>query len=296
MARMARLPRRAVRLAPRRWRYRPVPSLHRAGRSTAERVYRGVADLRPARREIVHPRPGRRLSRCLPGLVGIPRTGERGTIKVIACDRKQVRVIHRYCRALLTKVPAIAGLVERDGDEEIDLSNGISVEIQTASFRSVRGYTLIAALCDEIAFWRSDESANPDSEILAALRPAMSTIPGAMLLCASSPYAKRGALWDTHRRHYGKPGPVLVWRADTRTMNPTVPQRVIDEAFERDPASAAAEYGATFRSDVDTFLSRELVETAIDTGVVVPLAPAGRALYRFCGPQRRLGRQLRRSG
>jgi hypothetical protein len=130
--------------------------------------------------------------------------GERGTVKVIACDRKQARVIHRYCRALLTKVPAIAGLVERDGDEEIDLANGITVEIQTASFRSVRGYTLIAALCDEIAFWRSEESSNPDSEILAALRPAMSTIPGAMLLCASSPYAKRGALWDTYRRHYSK--------------------------------------------------------------------------------------------
>jgi hypothetical protein len=138
--------------------------------------------------------------------------GERGTVKVIACDRKQAWVIHRYCRALMTKVPAIAGLVERDGDEEIDLSNGITVEIQTASFRSVRGYTLIAALCDEIAFWRSEESSNPDTEILAALRPAMSTIPGAMLLCASSPYAKRGALWDTHRRHYGKPAPILVWR------------------------------------------------------------------------------------
>ena len=42
-------------------------------------------------------------------------------------------------------------MVERDGDEEIDLNNGITIEIQTASFRSVRGYTLIAALCDEIA-------------------------------------------------------------------------------------------------------------------------------------------------
>ena len=79
-------------------------------------------------------------------------------------------MIHRYCRALITKVPAIAGLVERDSDEEIDLTNGITVEIQTANFRSVRGYTLTAGLCDEIAFWRSDESANPDTEILAALR------------------------------------------------------------------------------------------------------------------------------
>jgi hypothetical protein len=53
---------------------------------------------------------------------------------------------------------------------------------------------LIAALCDEVAFWRSDDSANSDAEIIAALRPATATIPDAMLLCASSLYARRGAL------------------------------------------------------------------------------------------------------
>src|SRR5438067_1627638 len=42
--------------------------------------------------------------------------GETGTIKVIATDRRQARVIHRYCRALLTQVPAFASLIERDGD------------------------------------------------------------------------------------------------------------------------------------------------------------------------------------
>jgi hypothetical protein len=227
-----------------------------------------LADLRPARREILHPRPLAVYLAIFRDWSEYLAPGERGTVKVLACDRRQARVIHRYCRALLTKVPAIAGLVDRDGDDEIDLCNGVTIEIQTASFRSVRGYTLIAALCDEIAFWRSDESANPDTEILAALRPAMSTVPGAMLLCASSPYAKRGALWDTHRRHYGKPGPVLVWQADTRTMNPTVSERVIAEAYERDPASAAAEYGAQFRGDIETFLSRELVEAAVDHDVV----------------------------
>jgi hypothetical protein len=69
-------------------------------------------------------------------------------------------------------------------------------EISTANFRTVRGYTIVGALFDELAFWRSDESANPDTEILAAIRPAMSTIPGAILLCASSPYRQAGALYD----------------------------------------------------------------------------------------------------
>jgi hypothetical protein len=43
-----------------------------------------------------------------------------------------------------------------------------------------------------------------------------------MLLLASSPYARKGALWDSYKKHYGKDGdPILVWQAPTRTMNPT---------------------------------------------------------------------------
>ena len=126
--------------------------------------------------------------------------------------------------------------------------------------------TIIGAVCDELAFWRSDESANPDTEILNGLRPGMATIPGALLLCISTPYARRGALWDAHRRHYGQDGdPVLVWQAPTRAMNPTVDEGIVAAEYERDEAAAAAEYGAEFRRDVETFISREAVE-----GVVVP--------------------------
>jgi hypothetical protein len=187
--------------------------------------------------------------------------GEHGMIQVIACDRRQARVIFRYTRAMFLCVPALKPLVARIDGEAIELTNGLAIEIMTASFRSVRGYTVIAALLDEIAFWPSDESANPDSEILDAIRPAMATVPGAMLLCASSPYAKRGVLYDAYRENFGRDhAPALVWKADTRTMNPTVPQSVIEKAYERDPASAAAEYGAEFRSDIETFLSREAVD------------------------------------
>ena len=49
-------------------------------------------------------------------------------------------------------------------------------------------------------------------------------------------------------------------------MNATVPQRVIDEAYERDPASAAAEFGAEFRTDIESFVSREAVDAAIVPG------------------------------
>jgi len=191
--------------------------------------------------------------------------GERGTVMITACDRKQARTIMRYVRALLERVPMLARLIERVDSQSIDLANGISIEIHTASFRAVRGYTIVAFIGDEIAFWRSDESANPDREILDAVRPAMATIPGAVMLCVSSPYSRRGAMWEAYRDYYGKDSPVLVWQADTRTMNPTVPESIIADAYERDPASAAAEYGAQFRTDVSAFLNSDWIDSATES-------------------------------
>jgi hypothetical protein len=210
--------------------------------------------------------------------------GERGTVMVIATDRRQARTIFRYVRAMLGQVPMLANLVERETADSIDLANGVTVEILTASFRTVRGYTLVAALCDELAFWQTDGAANPDTEIIGAIRPAMATIPGAMLLCASSPYARRGALWAAFRRHFGKDNPVLVWKAPTRTMNPTVPQSVVDEATEADSASAAAEYGAEFRTDVESYVSREVVDAAVVTDRHELLRDKGITYHGFVDP------------
>jgi hypothetical protein len=95
----------------------------------------------------------------------------------------------------------------------------------------------------------------------------MATIPGAYLLIASSPYARRGELWNAYRQWYGDDkAPILVWHAATRIMNPTVPQRIIDKALEEDPARGAAEYLAEFRSDIEGFVNRDTVEAAVIPG------------------------------
>jgi Terminase large subunit, T4likevirus-type, N-terminal len=205
--------------------------------------------------------------------------GERATIMVIAADRKQARTIMRYVKGLL-EIETLSSLVESLAAESVDLSNRVTIEVGTASYKSLRGYTIAAALADEIAFWPAEDSAAPDTEILDALRPAMVTIPGAMLLCASSPYARRGALWSHFKRYYGADDTnVLVWKAPTRTMNATVPQRVIDEARERDPAAAASEYDAEFRTDIGAFVDRETIEACVATGVTVR-APLSGVRYR----------------
>jgi hypothetical protein len=189
--------------------------------------------------------------------------GERGLVMLFAADRRQARVLKRYVRGLLDQVPAFAAMVTNHTADSIELSNGITLEIHTSSFRAVRGYTVVAALCDEIAFWPTgEEAANPDAEILAAVRPAMATVPGALLLCFSSPYARRGELWTAYERHFGQDdSDVIVWQADTRTMNPSVDPRVIEAAYRDDAIAAAAEYGAEFRRDVEKFVSREVIDS-----------------------------------
>jgi hypothetical protein len=211
--------------------------------------------------------------------------GERATVMVIATDRKQARVIFRYVRGLLRGVPMLARMLGRELAESFDLSNSVTIEVAAASYKTTRGYAICAALLDELAFWGGEDSAEPDYEIINAIRPAMATIPGSMMLCASSPYSQRGALWDAWRKHFGRDGDaVLVWKAATRTMNPTVPQSVIDQATEHDAASAASEYLAEFRSDIAAFISREILDASVARGCFERPPTGGVVYLAFCDP------------
>ncbi len=203
---------------------------------------------------------------CFKDYRSVLSPGERAVVMCVSQDRRQARVLFRYIAALIDNVPMLAQMVTERTKEAIHLNNRVSIEVHTASFRAVRGYTIVAAICDEIAFWRDETSANPDEEILAGIRPGMATIPDSLLLSISSPYARRGALWNAYKKHYGQDGPVLVWQADTRAMNPTIPQSVIDEAYDADPEAAAAEYGGQFRRDIDSYVAREAVESCTIEG------------------------------
>lgn len=121
-------------------------------------------------------------------------------------------------------------------------------------------------LIDESAFLLSADSGslNPDSEIVAAARPDLATT-GGILIIASSPYARRGILWDAYHKNFGPDGDklILVAHGASRTFNPSLPQRVVDRAMEADPAHASAEYLAQFRTDIESFVSIEAVNACV---------------------------------
>ena len=169
--------------------------------------------------------------------------------------------------------------------ESLELANGLTIEVRPATFRGTRGFTTVAVVADQIAFWRSDESANPDKEILNALRPSLATT-GGMLCAISSPHAKRGELYNTFKRNYGPDGHplILVAKAASRVMNPSLSQRVVDRAFEEDPQSAAAEYGAEFRGDIEVFIGREAIDACVESGVTVRAPIDGVTYIGFVDP------------
>jgi hypothetical protein len=212
--------------------------------------------------------------------------GEVATIAILAANKAQARSIFRYVIGLLKAVPLIEPLIEDDNTETITLSNRVVIEIATASFRTTRGHSFAAVLADEVAFWRSDESsANPDVEIMRALRPGMASIPGSILLLASSPYAKKGELYNAYRRHYGRDDArVLVWKASTEVMNTKVDKAIIAEAYESDPESARAEYGAEFRDDLADFVTREIIDAVTCWGRHELPPEPGVQYAAFCDP------------
>jgi hypothetical protein len=222
---------------------------------------------------------------------GTRRPGEKTLIACIAVDRSQAEIVFDYITSYFQHVPALNALVASDprtkravddqlsadlgrkmyvvrpSDNMLDLTNGARIVVSTNNFRSVRGRSLICAILDEVAFYRSEESSNPDKELYDALEPALARVPGSVLIGISSPYRKGGLLYDKWRRSFGKDDPdVLFVQGPTRLFNPEFPQAIIDRRYEDDPEAAAAEYGGEFRSDIADFVSRTVVEACIEQG------------------------------
>jgi hypothetical protein len=194
--------------------------------------------------------------------------GESVYVGIFAPDRKQAGVTFRYVRGMLRSVPELAALIENETRDSIELSNGVIVEVITASTAAPRGRSYALAIIEESSMLPVDDSANPDVELLRAIRPALARVPGSLLCNVGSPYARRGIVYDASRKYRatgGAPGVVFVQGA-TLDFNPTFDAAAVQTAFAEDPIAAQAEYGGEFRSDSESFVQRDVVEAAVRNG------------------------------
>ena len=160
--------------------------------------------------------------------------GEVATIAVIAADRDQARAIFHFVSGLLKAVPLLRKMVVNANRQRIELSNRVAdrnrhgvvpdhprLHLRRGAGR--RGGVL--ALRRELGQSRHGNHAGDAARTGDHSRR--------MLLMAEPPYAKRGELYTSFRRHFGKDDArVLVWKASTLAMHPTLDKRIVDEAYE----------------------------------------------------------------
>jgi hypothetical protein len=212
--------------------------------------------------------------------------GETAVVAIVAADKAQSQILLKYVRGFFQSSPVLRSMLISDLKEEISLKNGVSIQVLTADYRSVRGRTLCAVLVDELAFLPPSEgSANPAEALLEALRPGLISIPDSILIGLSSPYSKKGALYSIYKENFGKnDSDVLVWQADSRTMNPSLSALSVAAAYLRDATSARSEYGAMFRDDISGFLTQELLEQCVIRDRSSLPRQANTTYYAFCDP------------
>jgi hypothetical protein len=202
--------------------------------------------------------------------VGRLRPGELASVLCLACDREQAAIVLNYIRAFFDEIPDLRALVVRETRSRFELASGVALTVATNSFRQTRGRTVSLAILDECAFWRSEESVNPDTEIFRALLPSLATLPGAMLVGISSPYRKAGLLYDRWKGCFGKEDDdTLVVQASSLALNPTLDASIVEAALEDDPEAARSEWLGAWRSDLASFIDIAMIEACTDRGVTV---------------------------
>ena len=129
--------------------------------------------------------------------------GEIPMVAILSPTRFQSRIIHSYIKAVFESTPLLQQELVRTERDLFKLKNGVEIAIITGSPTACRGFSVIAAIVDEIAFFQtSEESKITCTELVRALRPSLTSTNG-RLIAVGSPYAARGHSYKTFKRYYG---------------------------------------------------------------------------------------------
>jgi len=200
---------------------------------------------------------------CLSGREKKLAKGEWGLVSVVSPTRFQSQIIKRYIRAAF-ETDLLQQEIVDDGNDGFELSNGVRIQILTGDFKSVRGFTQLCVIVDEICFMGLTEESKVrnDSELIQAIRPALITTRG-KLIAISTKYSPKGWAYRTWKNNFDDNGRILVWDAISKQMNPTLSDEVIAEAMAEDPVAARTEFLNQWREDVGAYLPREAIEAVV---------------------------------
>ena len=210
--------------------------------------------------------------------------GERGEVLLLAQNLDQAKRTLNFVSGALNGSSSLKPLVSETTADKISLQTGIDIIVRPASYRSARGGTSIAVICDEISAWRDESSANPDVEILRAVRPSLLTTKRAADRDLIALFDEGRALQRTRQilRQSLSPHPCRAGRdPDYESIGDMAD---IDQAFLDDPIAASAEFGALFRAELDALCTPEAVAAVTAHGVLERAYQQGVQYYAFVDP------------
>ena len=204
---------------------------------------------------------------------------------LIAQDqRAALRTLFAYARAPFERISLLKQSVVNQRTDNLALTSGCVLAAYPCRPAAIRGLRSRVVVADELAYYRSSEGYPTDTEMLRAVRPTLATT-GGRLIILSSPYAQTGALYDLHRRHYGRSGSlVLAWQGTAPEMNPTLSQDYLQRMAEDDPDAYRSEVLGEFRAGVSTLLDADALAACVDEGERERPLAAGLRYHAFADP------------
>jgi hypothetical protein len=193
--------------------------------------------------------------------------GEQPLVCISSPTREQSRIVKGYLRAIFSTPLLAPEVVSETRNGFLLRRSNVRIEIISGDHKVVRGYTLLAAICDECAFLGDEDAkTKQDGELIRALSPALLTV-GGKLIAITTPYARKGWCYTTYKKHFDNDSSnILVINCPSQVMNPTLPAEEIAQAYVDDYQGALAEYGAQFRDAVNQLVPRAVVERLVVKG------------------------------
>jgi hypothetical protein len=203
-------------------------------------------------------------------------------VMVVAVEiKKQARVTFNYIKDKLVASPLLSKMIVKVLSDEIELNNGVSIQVFPCSQAKIRGQSILCFIGDEVAFWKSDEHLQDlDKHVISAARTGMS-FPNSKMIKISSPWTTQGVIFEDFEKYYGHSNKdVLVLRGDSVLFNPTYKARA-EKTKKIDPTAYKNDILANFRDYTGSEMyDMEVVKRAVNTNRPDQLPP--RDGYSYC--------------